>query len=90
VIDYYYEFRPDTQQHLGIYFHYGFTHGYHPEQSPWEHRLQHTQLWTGSSRIWLENTNAAVLIRANGRDVHHGINARELTWIKLQAREIEL
>jgi hypothetical protein len=40
--------------------------------------------------VWLENANGAVLIRANGRDVHHRVNARELTWIKLQAREIDV
>jgi hypothetical protein len=90
MIDYYYEFRPDAQQHLGIDFSYGFTRGYHPEQSPWEHRLQHTQLWFGSHRVWLENANGAVLVKLDWREVHERINPRELTWIKLLSKEIVL
>ncbi len=90
MIDYYFEFRPQDQHHLGLDFPYGFIRGYHPEHAPWGHQLQHSQLWFGSHRVWLENANGAVLVKLDCREVHHRINARELVWIKLQAREIEL
>lgn len=89
MIDYYYEF-PQGSDVLGDTVHYAFIRGYHPEHAPWEHQLQHTQLWFDSHRVWLENANGAVLVKLDCREVHHRIDAEELMWIKLRAREIEL
>ena len=89
MIDYYYEF-PEGSDVLGETVRYAFMRGYHPDDDSEARQMLHGQCYVASSRVWLENANGAVLIRANGRDVHHQINARELTWIKLQARDIEL
>lgn len=87
MIDYYFEFVPGAELYD---FRYGFIRGYHPDQVTWDQQMRHGFLWTGSSRIWLENANGAVLVKVGRREVHERINPRELAWIKLQAREIEL
>jgi hypothetical protein len=40
--------------------------------------------------VWLENANGAYLVRRGRRDVHEPIHANERTWVKLQARELEI
>ena len=89
MIDYYYEFLEGSDV-LGDTVRYAFMRGYHPDDDSEARQMLHGQCYVASSRVWLENANGAVLIRANGRDVQYRVNARELTWIKLQAREIEL
>ena len=89
MIDYYYEFS-ERSDVLDDAVRYGFMRGYHPDDDSEARQMLHGQCYVTASRVWLENANGAVLIRANGRDVHHRVNARELVWIKLQAREIEL
>jgi hypothetical protein len=89
MIDYYYEF-PQGTDVLGDTVRYGFMRGYHPDDDSEARQILHGQCYVASSRVWLENANGAVLVRRDRRDVHEPINPRELTWIKLQAREIEL
>jgi hypothetical protein len=50
----------------------------------------HDDFVARSTRVWLENANGAVLVRQHGRDIHEKIQPKELTWIKLQARELEI
>ena len=85
MIDYYYEFN-DEKQGVG----YGFIRGFHPEDTTEERSLLHSRCWTNSTRVWLENANGAALIRDHDRDVWQRVNHRELSWIKLQARDMEL
>jgi hypothetical protein len=89
MIDYYYEF-PHGSDVLGETVRYAFMRGYHPDDDSEARQILHGQCYVASSRVWLENANGAVLVRRDRRDVHEPINPRELTWIKLQAREIEL
>lgn len=89
MIDYYYEF-PQGSDVLGDTVRYAFLRGYHPDDDSEARQILHGQCYVASSRVWLENANGAVLVRRDRRDVHEPINPRELTWIKLQAREIEL
>lgn len=78
VIDYYYELKDG----------YGLQRGYHPEDAdPYQQRL-HSQCYQDARRIWLENANGMILIRQDGRDVHKKIDPKEMTWIKLLAREL--
>jgi hypothetical protein len=88
MIDYYYEFSPDTELH-GVPVRYGFQRGIHPEYSKDALRHLHNHLYQRSIRVWIENANGMTLIRDRGRDVHERINRREVTWLKLQARELE-
>ncbi len=87
MIDYYYEF-PDDHQLDGESVRYGFQRGMHPEWSPEVLRLQHNLLYQRAVRVWAENANGMTLIRERGRDVHLEINRREVTWLKLQARDL--
>lgn len=89
MIDYYYEFSTPLE-HDGQKIRYGLQRGYHPEEADQYQQMLHGHCYVQAQRIWLENANGAVLVRRDRRDVHEPINPRELTWIKLQAREIEL
>ena len=89
MIDYYYEFAPGYKI-FDQPVRYAFQRGYHPEHSTQYQRTLHGQCYEHATRIWLENANGAVLIRMYGRDVHEKIQPKELTWIKLQARELEV
>jgi hypothetical protein len=87
MIDYYYEFAPDTQWQ-GQPIRYGFQRGLHPEDSPESLRHLHNHFYQRSTRVWIENANGMTLIRRQGRDVHEPINHGEVSWIKLQARDL--
>ncbi len=89
MIDYYYEFEPGHKI-FGLPSRYALLRDYHPEESSTSQHLFHSQCYINATRIWLENANGALLVRRNGRDVHEKIHPKELTWIKLQAREIEI
>jgi hypothetical protein len=89
VIDYYYEF-PEGTKLFDQPTRYAIQRGYHPEYSNHYQRSLHQHCYEYASRMWLENANGAVLIRMHGRDVHEKIQPKELTWIKLQARELEV
>jgi hypothetical protein len=89
MIDYYYEF-PQGMKMFDQPAQYAIQRGYHPEYSTEYQRTLHGQCYEHASRIWLENANGAVLVRTNGRNVHEKIQPRELIWIKLQAREIDV
>ena len=89
MIDYYYEFPPGYKV-FDQPVRYAFQRGYHPEQSTQYQRSLHGHCYQHATRIWLENSNGATLIRMYGRDVHEKIQPKELTWIKLQARELEV
>lgn len=89
MIDYYYEF----SEGLKIFdqpTRYAMLRGYHPEEASTSQQLFHSQCYASATRIWLENANGAYLIRRGTRDVHEPILPKEMTWIKLQAREIEI
>jgi hypothetical protein len=89
MIDYYYEF-PAGSTLFDQPTRYAIQRGYHPEYSTSYQRSLHGQCYEHASRIWLENANGAVLVRQHGRDTHKKIQPKELTWIKLQARELEI
>lgn len=88
MIDYYYEFLPDAELD-GVPMRYGFQRGIHPEYSPDNLRYMHNRYYMQARRVWAENANGMTLIRENGKDVHQRINRPEVTWIKLQARELD-
>ena len=87
VIDYYYEFSRDLD-HDGQKIKYGLQRGYHPEEADQYQQMLHGHCYVQSQRIWLENANGMILVRKNGRDVHERIDSKEMTWIKLVAREL--
>ena len=89
MIDYYYEF-PEGFKIFDEPTRFALFRGYHPEEASTTQHLFHGQCYINARRIWLENANGALLIRINGRDVHEPIHPKEMTWIKLQAREIEV
>ncbi len=78
MIDYYYELEDG----------YGLQRGYHPEDADIYQQRLHSQCYQNARRIWLENANGMILIRQDGRDVHKKIDPKEMTWIKLLAREL--
>lgn len=89
MIDYYYEFEPGT-----VVFdqptRYALLRGYHPEEASTSQHLFHGHCYINATRVWLENANGMILVRDQGRNCHRRIDRREVTWIKLQAREIEI
>ena len=89
MIDYYYEF-PEGSRIFDQVTRYALLRGYHPEEASTSQQLFHSQCYASATRIWLENANGAYLIRRGTRDVHEPILPKEMTWIKLQAREIEI
>lgn len=89
MIDYYYEFPPGHSV-FGQPTRYALMRGYHPEQASTSQHLFHSECYNNSIRVWLENANGAYLVRQSGREVHEKIQPKELTWIKLQAREMEI
>ena len=89
MIDYYYEFGPG-QQVFGEPTRYALLRGYHPTDASTSQRLFHNECYNHAVRVWLENANGAYLVKQDGRDVHERIHLKEMTWIKLQAREIEI
>lgn len=89
MIDYYYEF-PVGSKIFDQPTRYAMLRGYHPEDASTSQQLFHSQCYAMATRIWLENANGAYLIRSGSRDVHEPIRPKEMTWIKLQAREIEI
>jgi hypothetical protein len=89
MIDYYYEFPIGTRV-FDQPTRYALLRGYHPEEASTSQHLFHNQCYTEATRVWLENANGAVLVREHGQDVHEKIHPKEMTWIKLQAREIEI
>lgn len=89
MIDYYYEF-PEGHRVFGEPIRYALLRGYHPEEATTSQHLFHSQCCLESTRVWLENANGAYLVRRGRRDVHEPIHAKEMTWVKLQARELEI
>lgn len=88
MIDYYYEFNDKAARDWGM--RYGFLRGFHPETDSDQRMTRHSLCWVSSDRVWLENSNGAVLIRDQGRETWAPINHQELAWIKLRARDVEL
>ena len=89
MIDYYYEF-PEGMKMFDQPTRYAIQRGYHPKYSTQYQRTLHGQCYEHATRIWLENANGVVLVRQHGRDIHEKIQPKELTWIKLQAQELEI
>lgn len=89
MIDYYYEF-PANCVLLEKTIDYAILRNYHPDDDSEARHTLHNHCYMAASRVWLENANGAILIRSGGRDVHDRINAREMTWIKLRAQELEI
>ena len=87
MIDYYYEF-PQGTLLFGEPVRYAFQRGYHPEESTSGARILHNACFQMARRIWLENANGLTLVQEYGREVHKKCQAKEMTWIKLQAREL--
>lgn len=87
MIDYYYEF-PENIRLFDQSIRYGLQRGYHPEESDQYQQMLHGHCYIQAKRIWLENANGMILVRNNGRDVHERIDPKEMTWIKLLAREL--
>lgn len=87
MIDFYYEF-PEGSKVFDQPVRYGLLRGWHPDQiDSYQHTL-HSQCYVNASRIWLENANGISLVRELGRDIHKKISPKEMTWIKLQAKEL--
>jgi hypothetical protein len=89
MINYYYEF-PEGSRVFDQPTRYALMRGYHPEEASAGQQLFHSQCYVNAQRIWLENANGCYLVREQGRDVHRPIQPKEMTWVKLQAREIEI
>jgi hypothetical protein len=86
MIDYYYEIAPGAKvfnrevKYLAIY-------DIKPYNIGWRHL--HESALAVSTRVWLQNSNGAALIRYFGNDVLTPISDSEFTWIKLQALDLE-
>ena len=87
VIDYYYEFN-DGATVFDQPVRYGLQRGYHPEEADQYQQMLHSHCYIQAKKIWLENANGMILVRQDGRDVHKKIDLKEMTWIKLLAREL--
>jgi hypothetical protein len=87
MIDYYYEF-PEGTQLFNQFVRYAFQRGYHPEESSTGAKILHNACFQMASRIWLENANGLTLVQEHRREVHKKCLPKEMTWIKLQAREL--
>lgn len=88
MIDYYYEFEPNCHV-FGQPVRFAVQRGYHPELSDTHQRLLHQACYQNALRIWLENDNGITMVRQFGIDTHQRCPAKEITWIKLQARELD-
>ena len=88
MIDYYYEFPPGMKL-FDQDVRYGFLRGFHPEDASVTLSRFHSKCFENASRVWLENSNGTNLVK-NGRDwyISERVNHRELTWIKLQAKNL--
>lgn len=87
VIDYYYEF-PEDMKLFNEPIRFGFLRGFHPELGSEYNKFLHRQAYENSVRIWLENANGLTLVREHGRDVYKKCSSRDITWLKLQAKEL--
>jgi hypothetical protein len=87
MIDYYYEFPVGTKL-FNEPVRYAFQRGYHPEDCTTGSKILHNACFQMASRIWLENANGLTLVKEYGRDVHKKCQPMEMTWIKLQAKEL--
>jgi len=87
MIDYYYEF-PEGTELFSQSVRYAFQRGYHPEESSTGAKILHNACFRMASRVWLENANGLTLVQEHGREVHKRCHPKEMTWIKLQAREL--
>jgi hypothetical protein len=87
MIDCYFEFEPGTKiMHEPT--HYAVLRGYHPDEATMGLKIVHNTCYKLAVRVWVENANGLTLSREYGRDVHKPCRPREMTWIKLQAREL--
>lgn len=87
MIDYYYEF-PEGTKLFDNGIRYAFQRGYHPEECSTGEKILHNTCFQLALRVWLENANGLTLVREFNQDVHRKCLPKELTWIKLQAREL--
>ena len=87
MIDYYYEF-PEGSKFLGESVRFAFQRGYHPDLRDMSQRVIRNEAYGNAIRMWIENANGLVLVREHGLNVHKKCDSKELTWIKLQAREL--
>lgn len=88
MIDYYYEF-PDDTMVQGQDIKFGILRGYHPDESTDAYHMLHSHCWVIATRVWLENANGMIQVKQGTREIHRRIDGREMTWIKLRARELE-
>ena len=88
MIDYYYEFLKGTNVQ-GQDIRYGLLRGYHPEDAHPRIHDMHNHCWRIATRVWLENANGMIQVKQGTREIHNRINGREMTWVKLQAQELE-
>jgi hypothetical protein len=87
MIDYYFEFEPDTEiMHEPT--HYAILRGFHPDDATLGLKIVHNTCYKLAVRVWVENANGITLVREHDRDCHQKCDPRVLTWIKLQAREL--
>lgn len=87
MIDYYYEFHEGSKL-LDQPTRYAMLRGFHPLDGDSRFKSLHQICYQNAVRVWLENANGLTLIREHDQDVHKKCDSRELTWIKLQAREL--
>lgn len=90
MIDVYYELEPNAKL-FGKSYKYLAQFNFHPENSSAGERRLHHEALLNSNRAWIENANGVTIIK-NRRAIYHHlepVNYRELTWIKLQAVNIE-
>lgn len=87
MIDYYFEFEPDTE-----IFHeatrFAVLRGFHPDEASLGLKIVHNTCYKLAKRIWLENANGLTLVQEHGREVHKKCQPKQMTWLKLQAREL--
>jgi hypothetical protein len=88
MIDYYYEFEPGAMI-FGSPIRFAVQRGYHPEFSDPYQRLLHQNCYQNALRIWLENDNGITMVKQWGRNTHLRCHPKEITWLKLQARELD-
>ena len=86
MINYYYEINEGVRV-FGHEHRYLAQYDIKPDMfSSW--RYFHDEAIKQSRRVWLENANGLTLVREYGRDTHQRCLPREMTWIKLQAKEL--
>ena len=87
MIDCYYEFHEGSKL-FDQPIRFAFIRGYHPKDATTGMKILYNTCYQMSIRMWIENANGLVLAKEHGLDVHKKCDPKELTWLKLQAREL--